>query len=138
MTQTPRATLTHKQEIPNGSDGYDQLSNDSLSQDTDTNDRISPTSDRDTDSERRNNWQRNHTTGYGTRTTGSSSHTSFQNEQSNYPQMKYSNMLPMWRAMTHPHGMLSTGGVLHHMQNIKPRYQSMQKIQQHQRLPPKQ
>ena len=36
----------------NGSDGYDQLSNDSLSQDTDTNDRISPTSDRDTDSER--------------------------------------------------------------------------------------
>ena len=35
----------------NGSDGYDQLSSDSLSQDTDTNDRISPTGDRDTNSE---------------------------------------------------------------------------------------
>ena len=70
----------------NGSDGYDQLSNDSLSQDTDTNDRISPTSDRDTDSERRSNWQRNNTTGYGNRATGSSSRTSFQNEQSSYPQ----------------------------------------------------
>ena len=69
-----------------GSDGYDQLSSDSLSQDTDTNDRISPTGDRDTNSERRNNWQRNHTTGYGTRTTGSSSRTGFQNEHSNHPQ----------------------------------------------------
>ena len=71
---------------PNGSDGYDQLSSDSLSQDNDTNDRISPTSDRDTDSERRNNWQRTHTTGYGNHTTGPTSRTSFQNEQSNYPQ----------------------------------------------------
>ena len=35
----------------NGSDGYDQLSSDSLSQDTDTNDRISPTGDRDANSE---------------------------------------------------------------------------------------
>ena len=70
----------------NGSDGYDQLSNDSLSQETDTNDRVSPTSDRDTDSERRSTWQRNHATGYGNRTTGASSRTSFQNEQSNYPQ----------------------------------------------------
>ena len=66
----------------NGSDGYDQLSSDSLSQDTDTNDRISPTGDRDANSERRNNWQRNHTTGYGTRATG---HTGFQSEHSHYP-----------------------------------------------------
>ena len=70
---------------PNGIDGYEQLSNDSLSQDTDTNDRISPTSDRDTDSERRSNWPRNQTTGYGSHTTGASSRTNFQNEQSNYP-----------------------------------------------------
>ena len=36
----------------NGSNGYDQLSSNSLSQDTDTNDRISPTGDRETNSER--------------------------------------------------------------------------------------
>ena len=70
----------------NGSDSYDQLSSDLLSQDTDTNDRISPTGDTDTNSERRNNWQRNHTTGYGTRVTGTTGHTGFQSEHSHFPQ----------------------------------------------------
>ena len=51
----------------NSNDGYDQLSGDSMSQDTDMNDRISPTGDRETNGERRNNWQQNQTTGYGTR-----------------------------------------------------------------------
>ena len=57
-----------------------------MSQDTDMNDRISPTGNRDTNSERRSNWQQNHTTGYGTRMTGATGHTGFQNELSHYPQ----------------------------------------------------
>ena len=62
-------------------DDYDQLSGDSISQDTDTNDRISPTN-----GERRSNWQQTHTTGYGTRTTGTTGRTGFQNELPHYPQ----------------------------------------------------
>ena len=59
------------------------MSSDSLSQDTD---RISPTGDRDANSERRNNWQQNHTTGYGTRATGTTGRTGFQGEHPHYPQ----------------------------------------------------
>ena len=70
----------------NSNDGYDQLSGDSMSQDTDMNDRISLTGDRDTNGERRNNWQQNHTTVYRTRATRATGHTGFQNELSHYPQ----------------------------------------------------
>ena len=69
----------------NSNDGYDHLSGDSMSQDTDTNDRISPTGDRDTNGEQRSNWQQTHTTGYGTRTTRATGRTGFQNELSHYP-----------------------------------------------------
>ena len=57
-----------------------------MSQDTDMNDRISPTGDRDINGERRNNWQQNHTTVYGMRATGATGHTGCQNELSHYPQ----------------------------------------------------
>ena len=70
----------------NSNDGYDHLSGDSMSQDTDTNDRISPTGDRDTNGERRSDWQQTHTTGYGTRMTGATGRTGFQNKLSHYPQ----------------------------------------------------
>ena len=46
----------------NSNDGYDQLSGNSMSPNTDMNNRISPTGDRDINGERRNNWQQNHTT----------------------------------------------------------------------------
>ena len=70
----------------NSNDGCDQLSGDSMSQDTDMNDRISPTGDRETNGERRNKWQQNQAAGYGTRATGTTGHTGFQNEHSHYPQ----------------------------------------------------
>ena len=70
----------------NSNNGYEQLSGDSMSQDMDMNDRISLTGDRDTNAERRSDWHQNHTTGYGTRTTGTTGCTGFQNEHSQYPQ----------------------------------------------------
>ena len=57
-----------------------------MSQDTEMNDRISPTSDRGTNSNPRNDWHQGHGTGYGPRATGTSSRTGFQNEHSQYPQ----------------------------------------------------
>ena len=70
----------------NSNDGYDHLSGDSMSQDTDMNDRISLTDERDTNGERRSNWQQTHTTAYGTCATRTTGHTGFQNEFSHYPQ----------------------------------------------------
>ena len=70
----------------NSNDGYNHLSGDSMSQDTDMNDRISPTGDRDTNGKRRSNWQQTHTTAYGTRVTGTTGRTGFPNEFSHYPQ----------------------------------------------------
>ena len=57
-----------------------------MSQDTDMNDRILLTGDRDTNGECRSDWHQNHTTGYGTRVAGTMGHTGFQNEHSQYPQ----------------------------------------------------
>ena len=70
----------------NSNDDYDQISGDSMSQDMDMNDRISPTGDRDTNGKRRSNWQQSQATGYGTHATGGTGRTSFQNEHSHYPQ----------------------------------------------------
>ena len=69
----------------NSNDDYEQLSGDSLSQDTDMNDKISPTGDRDTNGEHRSDWHQTHGTGYGTRVTGTTGRTGFQSEHSQYP-----------------------------------------------------
>ena len=69
----------------NSNDDYEQLSGDSISQDTDMNDRISLTGNRDTNGERRSDWHQSHATGYGTRTTGTTGHTGFPNEHPQYP-----------------------------------------------------
>ena len=70
----------------NSNDDYEQFSGDSMSHDMDMNDRISPTGDRDTNGEHRNDWHQTHGTGYGTCTTGTTGHTGFQNKHSQYPQ----------------------------------------------------
>ena len=84
----------------NSNDGYEQFSNDSMSQDTEMNDRISPTSDRGTNSDPRNDWHQGHGTGYGPHATGTSSHTGFQNEHSQYPQR---NMITCFRCREQGH-----------------------------------
>ena len=66
------------------SDEYDHLSRDSTSQDGDINGRISPNSNMDGNTEHRGEWQQGHTAGYGNHTTGTSSRTSFSNEQPQY------------------------------------------------------
>ena len=70
----------------NSNDRYEQFSNDSMIQDTEMNDRISPSSDRGTDSDPRNDWHQGHGTGYGPRATGATGHTCLQNEHSQYSQ----------------------------------------------------
>ena len=57
-----------------------------MSQDTEMNDRISPTSDRGTNNDPRNDWHQGHGTGYGPHATGTSGRTGFQNEHSQYSQ----------------------------------------------------
>ena len=68
----------------NGNDDYDQISGDSVSQDSDINDRISPSGNMHTNGEHRSDWQQGRTTGYGNRTTGTSSRTGLSTEQPQY------------------------------------------------------
>ena len=70
----------------NSNDNYEQFSGDSMSQDMEMNDRISPTGNRDTNGEHRNDWHQTHGTEYGIHTTGTTGCTGFQNEHSQYPQ----------------------------------------------------
>ena len=96
----------------NSNDDYERLSGDSISQDTDMNDRISPTGNRDTTGERRNDWQQGRTTGFRNHTTGTTGRSGFPTDQAQFPAEKHSHMLQMRRTRSYPHRMLSIGGVL--------------------------
>ena len=97
-TQVPYPTTSHTRQTPRGmffdpnptrhsyaytgdtnsNDDYERLSGDSISQDTDMNDRILPTDNRDTTGECRNDWQQGRTAGFRTHMTGTTSRTGFQ------------------------------------------------------------
>ena len=70
----------------NSNDDYEQFSNDSVIQETERNDRISPTSDRGSNSDHRNDWHQGQGAGHGSRATGTTGRTGFENEHSQYPQ----------------------------------------------------
>ena len=106
-----RHSYAHTGDSNNNND-YEQLSGDSMSQDTDMNDRISPTDERDTNGERRSDWHQNQATGYGTRTDRTNWSYRFPKRTFAISTEKCNQMLPMWRTRTHPYRVSCTRGIL--------------------------